>query len=155
MLEIRFYHLMTGTPTQALFQILSKAVSQNRRTVVRTPDEASCERLTQDLWTVSVDRFLPHGNEKDGDGALQPIWITAKEDNPNDARVLILMDGASAPALPEGFEMMCTLFDGQNEGSLQSARAQWKAYKDTYTANEAVSLTYWQQTQTGEWAKKS
>ncbi|HRC25899.1 MAG TPA: DNA polymerase III subunit chi [Alphaproteobacteria bacterium] len=155
MLEIRFYHLMTGTPTQALFQILSKAVSQSRRTVVRTPDHPSCERLTQDLWTISVDRFLPHGNAKDGDPMLQPVWITSEEDNPNDARILILMEGARAPAIPEGFELMCTIFDGQNEESVHAARTQWKTYKDTYAANESVSLTYWQQTPTGEWAKKA
>lgn len=156
MTEIRFYHLMTGTPAQALFKILTKALSQKRRVVVRTADVASAERLTQELWTVSTDRFLPHGTAKDGDPDLQPIWITDKDENPNGAEILILTTETDHPAIPSNISLVCTLFDGRKEEELAAARRQWKTYKDTYDAEpRGMTLTYWQQTPEGEWVKKA
>lgn len=156
MMEIRFYHLMTGTLDHALFRILTKALSQKRRVVIRTADAPSAERLTQDLWTVSTDRFLPHGNVKDGDPDLQPIWITDKDENPNGADILILTTGVNPPDLPKDMSLVCTLFDGRRDEELTAARQQWKTYKDTYgTENPDKTLTYWQQTPEGEWLKKA
>ena len=48
------------------------------------------------------------------------------------------------------FDMVCYMFDGNNPASVQQARAQWKALKD----NEALQLTYWQQTEKG-WEKQA
>lgn len=147
MTEIRFYHLTTRSMDQALPEILQKAFAAGHRVIVRTGDEAEAERLNTHLWTWKPESFLPHGSKKDGRAAEQPIWLTAGDDNPNNANVLIVTDGAVPESL-EGFTLFCDLFDGRDETRLAAARERWKTYK-----NSDHTLTYWQQTEKG-WEQK-
>src|SRR5687768_15965013 len=129
MTEIRFYHLMTRGVDQALPEILQKARAAGHRIVVRTRDAAEAERLSQWLWTWKPDSFLPHGTAKDGHAANQPIWLTAENDNPNDAAVLVLTAGQEVEdANP--YALCCDLFDGRDETQVLAARMRWKNYKD-------------------------
>lgn len=155
MAETRFYHLSTGNIVEALARLCGKALSQGRRVVVRLPGPAQAEQITQSLWSFSADSFLPHGNAQDGQPDLQPVWITHADENPNGADVLILMQGAPLSEHPESFAMTCTLFDGRDENELAIARAQWKSCKAANEATPDTTMTYWQQTPTGEWQKKA
>ena len=105
------------------------------------------EALTQSLWTYKEGSFLPHGNAKDGNAAMQPIWLTERDENPNKATVLMLTDNASSENIA-AFDLVCQLFDENEEGAVEAARARWQEYK---TAGHA--LTYWQQNETG-WEKR-
>jgi DNA polymerase-3 subunit chi len=146
--EIRFYHLTRGTLEQALPDILGKALAKGHRIVLRAQDAAQTERLNDYLWTYHPNRFLPHGSKKDGNAALQPIWLTHEDDNPNNADVLIVAGNASDAGL-EGYGLCCFMFDGHNEESLNTARARWKQYKEGGGA-----ITYWQQTERS-WQQKA
>lgn len=148
MAEIRFYHLQTRTLDQALPEIVQKALSAGHRIVIRTPGEAEVERINILLWTFRADSFIPHGGAKDGHAALQPVWITAGNDNPNNAGVLILTGGLEEAAL-EGYSLACDIFDGRNTDNVTAARQRWKNYKTT-----DHTLTYWQQSEKG-WEQKS
>lgn len=148
MTEIRFYHLTTRSSDSALPEICARALSAGHRIVVRTSDEKDAERLTNHLWSYSPSSFLPHGSKKDGHPEQQPIWLTAGDDNPNNANVMIVTAGAT----PDSFDsitLFCDLFDGRDETQLAAARQRWKNYK----AGEH-SLTYWQQTEKG-WEQKA
>ncbi|MDB5490424.1 MAG: polymerase chi subunit, HolC family protein [Micavibrio sp.] len=148
MTEIRFYHLTTRSIDSALPEICARALSAGHRVLVCAGDEAEVERLTNILWTSSPLSFLPHGSKKDGRPEQQPIWMTAGNDNPNAANVMIVTSGATPDSF-DGFTLFCDLFDGRDETMLASARQRWKAYKDG-----AHSLTYWQQTEKG-WEQKA
>lgn len=154
MTEIRFYHLMRGTPSEALARLLLKALSRGRRVVVRVPDETALAAFDRDLWLYPVDQFIPHGTVADGDPALQPVWITCQNENPNRADTLILCSGVQSGDEIKDFDLVCTLFDGHSEEELATARASWKTYKQTYEQTPEI-LTYWQQTPAGEWEKKA
>lgn len=145
--EIRFYHLERSRLEDALPLLLQKSLASGRRAVVRTGSPERTEMLNQHLWTFDPGSFLPHGSRKDGDAALQPVWLTEEEENPNDADVLFLCDGMSCEKL-EAFSLICTVFDGNDPELLDMARAQWKAWKDS-----GPTLTYWQQGASG-WEKK-
>ena len=147
MSEIRFYHLQTQSLEQALPGLLAKAITTGKRIIVRGTDEARLKKLNDSLWTYDAQSFLPHGTKKDGFTADQPIYLTADNDNPNNAGVLITIDGADLDESND-YALQCTLFDGNNTEHLTQARAQWKALKDSEHA-----LTYWQQTASG-WEKK-
>ena len=147
MTEIRFYHLETQTMEQALPGLLAKALGTGQRILVKASSESAVEKLNEYLWTYNPDSFLPHGSSNDGFAADQPIWITAGEENPNGAQILILTQGAGTET-PEQFSLCCELFDGGNDEALQQARARWAAYKQ-----KGLTLTYWQQTAKG-WEKK-
>ena len=94
--EIRFYHLTSKSLDQALPEILTKALSGERRILVKTGDEKQLSRMNEHLWTFDPNSFLPHGTEKDGHSEDQPIFLTAKDENPNGAEILILTDGATS-----------------------------------------------------------
>lgn len=145
--EIRFYHLERSRIEDALPLLLQKSLASGRRAVVRTGSPERTEMLNQHLWTFDPGSFLPHGSRKDGDAALQPVWLTEEEENPNNADVLFLCDGMSCEK-PEAFALICAIFDGNDPEVLETARAQWKAWKDT-----GPTLTYWQQGASG-WEKK-
>lgn len=146
--EIRFYHLERQSADQALPGLVSKALETGRRVVIRVANDREVERINEHLWTYSPDSFLPHGSKKDGFADRQPVWITAQDENPNKADVLILTQDADC-AMHAQFALCCEILDGKDESAVSEARARWKKYKD-----EGFTITYWQQGAKG-WEKKS
>ncbi len=145
--EIRFYHLERQILEQVLPALLLKALDQGRRVVVKTRDEKEAERLSEHLWVFQPDVFLPHGTKKDGFAESQPVWITAQDENPNSANVLILAQGAESDCV-ESFALCCTMLDGRDPDQVAQGRERWKQYKE-----RGFSLTYWQQGEKA-WEKK-
>lgn len=149
MTEIRFYHLVSRNLESALPEILMKAHGGGRRVVVRLPDAAAVDRMNEHLWTWRPDSFLPHGAAKDGFAAQQPIWLTAQDENPNGADVLVVAGGAVSNDY-EAFSLCCEILDGNDPEQIDAARARWKTYKEG-----GHSVTYWKQTDSGGWEKKA
>ncbi len=151
MTEIRFYHAQHSSLDQVLPGILGKALSGGRRVVVRLADAGSVEQMNEHLWVYNPDSFLAHGSAKEGHAALQPIWLTDKDENPNGADVLVTVPGAANDVPPnlDKFTLCCDMIDGRLEEDVTAARTRWKAYKDA-----GHEVTYWQQTDKG-WEKKA
>jgi DNA polymerase-3 subunit chi len=148
MTEIRFYHLQRTALEAALPPMLEKTLERGQRAVVLAGSDERVEHLTDHLWTYSEGGFLPHGSARDGNAALQPVWLTTADENPNEAQVLFLADGATSLKVAD-YQLCVELFDGNDEGVVQAARARWKTYKDAGHA-----LTYWQQSTAGRWEQK-
>src|SRR5262249_10301060 len=107
------------------------------------------EALAASLWTYDDRGFLPHGTARDGMAELQPIWLTAAEENPNRATVLFLTDGASAADVAR-FELCVELFDGTDPAAVAAARTRSPAYKQA-----GHSLAYCQQDEAGRWQRQA
>ena len=82
MTQIGFYHLTRSPLEQALPKLLDKALAAGYRAVVLAGSSERVEALSDRLWTYEPESWLPHGSAKDGDAALQPIWLTATDENP-------------------------------------------------------------------------
>ena len=150
MTEIRFYHLVRRPLEDTLPIMLERTVNRDgRRAIVMAGSEERLEALNAHLWTYDDRGFLPHGSKRDGHEPRQPIWLTTKEENPNGATVLFLVDGARVEGAAN-YELVCTLFDGNDPDAVGAARTQWVGYKDG-----GHQLTYWQQTDRGGWEKKA
>lgn len=148
--EVRFYHLTQSRFEQALPQVLQKALSRDMQVIIQTgEDKERVEYLNHFLWTFSDRVFLPHGSSQDGNGEHHPIWITHDNDNPNQADLMILCDGAEIENL-ETFDLCCYFFDGNNKDAVTKARTYWKNLSET-----DLDLTYWQQGDQGGWQKKN
>jgi DNA polymerase-3 subunit chi len=147
--EVNFYHLTRSTLEQALPRLLEKALQSGGRAVVMAGSPERVEALNAHLWTYDPDSFLPHGSAKDGNAAEQPVWLTAEDENPNSATLLFLADGATSARLAE-FTRCFELFDGRDEGAVETARARWKQLKA-----DGHSIAYWQQNDKGGWEKRS
>jgi DNA polymerase-3 subunit chi len=145
--EIGFYHLLSTPLERALPRLLERARAQDYRIVVRAASSERIEHLNALLWTYDEASFLPHGSGRDGNAPDQPIWLTDRNDNPNGATMLVLVDGVEAADLA-AFARCLDLFDGNDEAAVAAARERWRRAKSA-----GHTLTYWQQTAAG-WEKK-
>ncbi|HUB63962.1 MAG TPA: DNA polymerase III subunit chi [Methylocella sp.] len=154
MTEIWFYHLQRQPLEKVLPQLLEKSLEKGWRAVVQAKNDERLDALDSWLWTYSDAGFLAHGRAGDGDGELQPVYLTTGLENPNGAALRIFIEGAAlAPALSEpdaAYARVIALFDGTNEDERLFARAQWKELKE-----RGFVVTYWQQAENGRWEKKA
>lgn len=147
--EFLFYHLQRSSLEQTLPPLLGKVLQRGWRAVVLAGSEDRVEHLTQHLWTFDPASFIPHGSRNDGHPARQPIWLTAVEENPNGAQVMVLTEGTGMQA-PEAFQRVCDLFDGHDPDAVAAARTRWRRWRDAGHA-----LSYWQQDNEGRWRQKA
>ena len=153
MTEIWFYHLQCQPLEKALPQILEKSLEKGWRAVVQASTEERLDALDAWLWIYSDASFLAHGRAADGDGDLQPVYLTTGVENPNGAALRIFVEAAEmARALAEpgaAYARAIVLFDGNDEDELLRARARWKAVRE-----QGLAAAYWQQGENGRWEKK-
>ena len=149
MTEVGFYHLLDQRLDDALAQLLEKAHERGMRCVVLTGSEARSEALAGHLWSYSRDNFLPHGTRLDGRADEQPIYITEREENPNGASAVFLVEGGPVEFIG-GFERCFDLFDGRDEEAVGAARERWKLAKAA-----GHKLTYWRRQENGGWKKEA
>lgn len=149
MAEILFYHLTERTLEAVLPGLLEKCLERDWRVVVQAGSRERLEALDAHLWTFREESFLPHGMLRDGSETDHPVWLTEDDDNPNEASVRFMLDGATPPDL-SAYQRGVYIFDGHDNEAIEHARARWKAEK---AAGHAV--TYWQQNARGGWEKKA
>lgn len=149
MTEIRFYHLQKQNLDQALPQILQKALQTKKNIVVRMADEKEVERMNGILWTFKPNTFLPHGSHKNGYADKQPIWLTEKDENPNNGQILVLTQNTTSENLAS-YNLCCEMLDGRDEKATSAARERWKTYTEA-----GHDVTYWYQDEKGKWEKKA
>jgi DNA polymerase III subunit chi len=148
MAEIGFYHLVATPLDRALPRLLERAHAQGHRIVVRTGSAERAEHLDAVLWRYDEASFLPHASARDGNPAAQPIWLTHRDENPNGASMLVLVDGVEAGDWG-GFARGADLFDGNDAAAVELARRRWR---NARAAGHA--MTYWRQTATG-WQRQA
>lgn len=149
MSEVGFYHLERTSLERALPKLLEKVLAAGMRAVVLAGSEEQVEALNAALWTYDPASFLAHGSAADDHAEDQPIYLTAKEEAPNGAQVLVLVDGVR-PAFLADFRRCLDLFDGNDPAAVHAARERWSALKDA-----GHTLTYWQQTPQGTWGRRA
>lgn len=148
-MDVYFYHLEQQTLDRVLPSLLEKTLARGWRAVVQAGSEDRLDALDLMLWTYADDSFLPHGTARIGHSSEQPIYLTLGTENPNNAGVRFLVDGAESHEFA-GAERFVYVFDGHDTDALASARAQWKAAKAA-----GCTVTYWQQSQSGRWEQKA
>jgi DNA polymerase III subunit chi len=148
--EIRFYHLERSYVEQALPALLDKAYGQGKPILLQSgSDEKRLEQLDELLWNCHATSFLPHDIAGGDYDSNQPILVSRDNTKPaNNAKVAILIDGSTRQDY-ENFDLVCFMFYGANENEVLKARQDWKILKD-----KDFHLTYWQQAESGGWAKK-
>ncbi|MEM6663743.1 MAG: DNA polymerase III subunit chi [Pseudomonadota bacterium] len=151
MTEVRFYHLTEAPLERALPVMLIRTLERGQRAVVRGGHAERLGFLNGLLWTGGGTGFLPHGMEGDPDPAHHPVWLTTKDDTPNGANTLFLIDGATASTEEmQARSVTAILFDGHDPAAVDAARDQWR---EVAAAN--LTAVYWAQTSTGGWEKKA
>jgi DNA polymerase-3 subunit chi len=147
--EVYFYHLESRTLEQVLPTLLERSLQRGWRAAVQASSLERVEALNTLLWTYREESFLPHGTVSDGAPAMQPIYLTAEEDNPNGAAVRFLVDGATLDDAGD-YARVVYVFDGHDGGAVAQARAAWTA-----ATQKGHAVSYWQQDDDGRWQQKA
>ncbi|MCH9765746.1 MAG: DNA polymerase III subunit chi [Alphaproteobacteria bacterium] len=147
--EVLFYQLDRQPLEQVLPSLVEKTLERGWRAVIQSGNARRLEALDNALWTYRDDSFLPHGTKADGDAETQPVYLTTEDDNPNEAGVRFLVDGATISGY-DGYIRVVHMFDGRDTDAVQQAREAWRAATDA-----GCTATYWQQGENGGWQKKA
>ena len=150
MTEMRFYHLQRQPLELVLSNLLERSLERDWRVVVQAPSEERLDALDAHLWTFRDESFLPHGTWREPDPAEQPILLTTRGDNPNQATVRFLIDGAPVPSDAQMYERIVLVFDGEDPDAVAAARERWSEAKA-----QGFRVTYWQPDDTGRWRQKA
>jgi DNA polymerase-3 subunit chi len=143
-----FYHLKSAGLEDTVTMILTRAIGQGWRVMLRSPDKSILDHLDGKLWLGPEDSFLPHGLQGGSHDADQPILLGSGI-NTNGAKGLFLLTGADVEQGELlGLERVWVLFDGQDMAAVQVARAQW-----TRLTGWGLAAQYWSD-ETGSWVKK-
>ena len=148
MSEVLFYHLERQPLEQVLPQLIEKTLDRGWRAVIEAGSDERVEALSAVLWTWREESFLAHGTPRDGEAALQPVWICCNGETPNNATVRFCVDGAAVDDA-SAFDRVIYMFNGHDPQAVEHARERWKHHKQT------DDVTYWQQNETGRWEKKA
>ena len=150
MTEILFYHLKGQRLEQVLPPLLQKSLERGWRVVVQASTEERVEALDAHLWTWRDDAFLPHGTWREADAAAQPVLLTLDDENPNQATVRFLVEGAELPGDAAAYQRLVLLFDGDDPDAVAVARERWAKAK-----NDGFEVTYWQADENGRWQRQA
>ena len=151
MSRIDFYHLQKQNLEDVLPKLVEKAYATGSKIKIKVGNEARVEFINSLLWTFDEEAFIPHGSKKDGFAKEQPIWLSSEDDNPNQAEMLFLVDGAKFNlSIENNYSRIFNIFDGNNEESLQQARDFWKEVSAL-----GIEKNYFQQDDSGKWNKKA
>jgi len=144
--QVDFYQL-AGTPSeQIIASIAEKVLDTDGRLLIVADDEAFLAKLDRILWDQGAGSFLPHGLAGGSDDARQPILLSTSPDAPNQARNMLIADGAWREAALT-YDRSFYLFD---DATLEGARLAWKLL----SGREGIERRYWAQ-EAGKWVKKA
>ena len=147
--EVYFYHLERRTLEDVLPNLLERSLDRGWRAAVQAASEERVEALDTLLWTYREESFLAHGTARYGHVEAHPIYLTSGSDNPNDAQVRFLVDGAELDdASP--YVRVVYLFDGRDDVAVVQARTEWQKAKA-----QGFSVSYLQQDEQGRWQQKA
>jgi DNA polymerase-3 subunit chi len=144
--QVDFYQL-AGTPAEQVIASLSeKVLESDGRLLIVAEDEGFLARLDRLLWDQGGSSFLPHGLAGGSDDSRQPILLSGSPDAPNQARNLLIADGAWREAALT-YDRSFYLFD---DSTLEGARLAWKLL----AGREGVERRYWAR-EGAKWVKKA
>ena len=145
-MQVDFYQLAGISPGQVIASISEKVLGGDGRLLIVADDEAYLAKLDRMLWDQGAASFLPHGIAGGADDARQPILLSTSPDAPNQARNMLIADGAWREAALT-YDRSSYLFDDE---TLEGARLAWKLL----SGREGVERRYWAH-EGGKWVKKA
>jgi DNA polymerase-3 subunit chi len=142
-MEISLYHVMTGGLIPAIIRLLEKVYLTGQRCVFFSPLEERIASVDKALWTFSTNAFIPHGDKSLGFCHRQPIYLTEKFENLNNAQVAVIVDTLDYKNY-DNFEKVIIIFEEEEQGRGVPLYSDLK--------NHVKNVTYWKQSTQG-WEK--
>jgi DNA polymerase-3 subunit chi len=160
MIRVSCYQTSNENLPKTFTQLAEKCFYNKLRTLVVTPNNDLITILDKVLWTYSKKHFIPHGTLSDPLPEKQPIYITNKLLNLNEAKALMFVNADESMMLDflsntenkssgvQNFSRVMFLFD--NFTKLQSAQIKNILEKSSLTN---YALECFNQGVNNEWHK--
>lgn len=128
-------------------RLCAKALQQNMRVLIYTPDIVLMEKMDELLWTFSATSFVPHCSAIIGKGneqiySVSPVIISNQIHSDQGYDVLLNLHD-QCPPLFEQFDRLIEIADLSNQDS-ENARERYRNYKQMglhiqhYDLNDSV-----------------
>jgi DNA polymerase-3 subunit chi len=144
--QVDFYQLAGTPPEQVIASLAQKVLAADGRLLVIADDEPFLAKLDRMLWDEGASSFIPHGLAGGPDDARQPVLLSTSPDAPNQARNMLIADGAWREAALT-YDRSFYLFDNS---TLEAARLAWKLL----AGRDGVDRRYWAQAD-GRWKQQA
>jgi DNA polymerase-3 subunit chi len=92
MIKISYYKTKPDQLSKAFCQLAQKCYYSSINTCVITNNSDFTIELDRILWTYSKKHFIPHATNEDPLPQEQPIYITHSIENPNNSKIIILVN---------------------------------------------------------------
>ena len=145
-MQVDFYQLAGTPPEQVIANLAQKVLAADGRLLVIAEDEPFLAKLDRMLWDQGASSFIPHGLAGGSDDARQPVLLSTNPDAPNQARNMLIADGAWREAALT-YDRSFYLFDSN---TLEGARLAWKLL----AGREGIERRYWAQVD-GRWKQQA
>ncbi|MFC1659611.1 DNA polymerase III subunit chi [Pseudomonadota bacterium] len=122
--SISFY-LAHEEVEKMLFNLLLKMIEKGNKVLIFCESEERLKKLDDTLWLLGRTKFLPHGKQGDGYEEKQPVFLTTKEENPNNANFLFLFGEPSENFIKQ-FPKAFYIFARKE---YVSSKEKWDRYK--------------------------
>ncbi|MDR1031821.1 MAG: DNA polymerase III subunit chi [Holosporales bacterium] len=152
-MEYVFYETFPGVAVDRICAaLLEKVFGTGARAVVFSPFIERVRALDSLLWTFRPGSFVPHGSsESASQPTVQPIWLTDRQENPNNAQILMLVDFCEALGDADitmlGFSKVIYIASGSDA----DGPCKLKSLCDGIS--EPDSAVFWRQGKNGDWQK--
>lgn len=117
--QISFYSVLDDLEKTSC-GLIEKCYMSGKNTLVICEDEQTQELINKMLWTFKKKSFVPHGSINDANPQDQPVLISYKNENANNAELLVLFAGAYINV--SNFARVFVIY--LEESELQKSKAQ-------------------------------
>ncbi len=151
MTDIIIYELVKTEPIQAVPALVKKCLENQWKVVIQCASEEMRDDLNSLLWTFEKESFVPHGTESDGFTEKQPVFLTHKCENPNGAKVKMMLGMIEADEIDSisDFDRYMIIID---EKDPQILKARDEFCEQLVKTNHQAK--YRKQNTNGEWSER-
>ncbi len=126
--EINIYQI-DDVITKSIAPLLLKVLEEKKKALVFCKEAAKLKEIDDSLWSYGKNKFIAHATVADKDleefgWKRQPIFLTNKEENINEADYLLLVDEASEGFIA-GFSRVFYFYEARDEVSVKKFAAKF------------------------------
>jgi DNA polymerase-3 subunit chi len=124
--EINFYQV-DETITKSLAPLLIKVLEEKKKALVFCANQNQIKEIDDSLWSYGRNKFIPHITISDKNFVMerQPILITDKEENSNEADYLVFLSEPSEAFISK-FPRVFHFFEGKSSTKIKPTNSYKK-----------------------------
>ena len=149
--KIIFYKTAPLEVEKTLFSLIDKTLKKNLNSILIFEDNKKLDLINDFLWVHKQDSFLPHlKNDDEVSTEIDiPIYLTTKEENPYDAKILFSIDGY-IPKKIDNFERLIFIIDANDNILTEKYKKYYLEIKSDFK-----DIVFYKRNENGGWEENN